>query len=47
MIVTDVCVKGEKKRHHHHHHKPAPAQNRNGGEYRDSHLVASNARRHY
>ncbi|XP_031628163.1 uncharacterized protein LOC116343966 [Contarinia nasturtii] len=37
MIVTDVCVKGEKKRHHHHHHKPAAA--------RDSHLVASNARR--
>lgn len=37
---------GEKKRHHHHHHKPAPnGANRNGNEFRDSHLVASNARR--
>lgn len=37
-------ISGEKKRHHHHHHKPTNGHNRNN-EPRDSHLVASNARR--
>lgn len=36
MIEKRLLFTGEKKRHHHHHHKPAQ---------RDSHLVASNARR--
>lgn len=42
-----LCFLGEKKRHHHHHHKPTNGHNghNRNNEPRDSHLVASNARR--
>lgn len=42
MVVTDVCVKGEKKRHHHHHHN----KNSNRGEFREPHIVGNTRRDH-
>ncbi|XP_037880416.1 uncharacterized protein LOC119631904 isoform X2 [Glossina fuscipes] len=43
MVVSDACIKGEKKRHHHHHHKGGSTRN---GDYRDHSVGRREHHRH-
>ncbi|CRL04022.1 CLUMA_CG017140, isoform A [Clunio marinus] len=46
MVVSDACVKGERKRHHHHHHHNK-SNNRSSSELRDQNISSGNRSRHY